>query len=506
MGKLDEFKLNNTIEYKGYWDISSTNVGENEWIQTAVPGVLKLNNGQAKLELNGVLNFLNHIKIHDGIDIFGYLSNGLYVKLEKCYQISMKLSVPGYKIENYICNKCIVLNKNYFDSDNDEDIKVTKVRFSIDYLEDWYNVDLPESNIFDEHNDFSIKYKNEFFENNEFKILNDDYIIKLVRKQNFNYLIHRGVVPEVKSYIKVSSINFNAVSLYTMYEIATWMKDFINFITQIYGNFLCFEFALEDKNHCEKAVKLDNGDYKCLNPIYLGKLLIQQIIDGNNQLKVNSLRLKDILEDFDLLIRNWFLNKEKLIYIISLHNQNKISNLDINTKLVNQIKILETYYDNYKKREREEISDRENKLNETKSKVKEFLNEIDVENNIKEEIVIKIDHKSKSKNPSLREKLKVTLEDLPEDLKCIFYYVDPGWEKDNNFTDEFAERLKDTRNYHIHGANPNKNKKRYKTIKEIITVNQILDYIIYFLVLKSLELDDMKILNYPFIKQKLKNY
>lgn len=503
MGKLDEFRLNNTIEYKGYWDISSTNVGENEWIQTAVPGVLKLNNGQAKLELNGILSFLNHIKIHDGIDIFGYLSNGLYVKLEKCYQISMKLSVPGYKIENYICSKCIVLNKNYFNSDNNKDIKVTKARFSIDYLEEWYNVDLPESDVLNDCDDFSIKYKNEFFENNEFKILNDDYIIKLVRKQNFNYLIHRGVVPEFKSYIEVSSINFNAVPLYTIYEIATWMKEFINFITQIYGNFLCFEFIFEDENHCEKAVKLDNGDYKCLNPIYRGKFLIQQTNDGNSQLKVNSLRLKNILEDFDLLIRNWFLNKEKLIYIISLYNQNKIPTLDINTKLVNQIKILETYYDNYKNNKREIVSDRENKINKTKLKVKDFINGMDIQGYIKEEVIRKIDYDSNRKNPTLREKLYVTLKELPIDLKSIFYNVDPEWEKDDRFIDKFAQRLKDTRNYLTHGANPNKNKMRYKSIKEIIIVNQILDYFIYYLVLKTLGLEDSKILNYPFIKYKL---
>lgn len=502
MGNLNEFKLNNIIEYKGLWSISEVGIYTKEWIETAARGTLKINNGKIKLEINGKLNSYSFKNAYNSFDIFGYLSNGLYVKLEKCYITRMNFPSPGYPTENYIATRGFILNKN---DDNiiSKTLQATQVRISLNYLEDWYDINLPTINNVGNDGLYSIEYNNSFFNNNNYEILDGKYNVKLVRNLSQNHNIHKGVVTEVDFYIKINSKGYETNSIDDLLGLAFWFKDFINFITQIFGNLTECSYLLEDEVNRLWIEKVNKDEYICHRPYYEGKLIFNQLSFNNDELGFYSLRLSNVYKDFGLLINEWFKNKDNFDYIISLYNQNQIPNLDINTKLVNQIKILESYYDNYKVKKREKITGRENKLNETKTKLKEYLNLIDVEEGIKEDIVKNINYSSKNKNSTLREKLKVILEGLPQEFNSIFSYIDPEWEKDDQFIENFAIRLKDTRNYHTHGANPDKNKDRFESIEEIIRVNQALDYIIYFLVLKVLGLDNKKILNYPFIKDKI---
>lgn len=102
----------------------------------------------------------------------------------------------------------------------------------------------------------------------------------------------------------------------------------------------------------------------------------------------------------------------------------------------------------------------------------------------------------------MREKITILLESLPLEVKNIFSDIEVNYSKNKKFFENFAVRLKDTRNYYIHGANPNKNKRRFKSTSEIIKVNQVLDYVIYYLVLERLGQKE-KILNYPFLRSKI---
>lgn len=502
MANLREFRLDNIIEYKGLWSISAVGIYTKKRIETAVRGTLKINNGKIRLEINGKLKSYNFKNTYNSFDIFGYLSNGLYVKLEKCYITGIHFPSPGYPTESYTSARGFIINKN---DDNiiSKTLKATQVRISLNYLEDWYDINLPTINNVGNDGLYSINYNNDFFDNNNYEILEGKYYVKLVRNLTQNYNIHKGVITEVDSYLKINSKGYEPKPIDNLLDLAFWFKEFINSITQTFGNLTECSYLLEDNVNRIWIEKIKKDEYIYHRPYYEGKLIFNQLNFNDDELSFYSLRLSNVYKDFGLLINEWFKNKDNLDYIISLYNQNQIPNLDINTKLVNQIKMLEAYYDNYKVNKREKITDKENRLNKTKTKLKEYLNLFDVEEGIKEDIIKNINYASKNKNPTLREKLKVILESLPEEFKFIFNYIDPKWDKNDKFLDEFTVRLKDTRNYHTHGANPNKNKNRYKSIKEIIRVNQALDYIIYILVLKSLGLDNEKILNYPFIKYKL---
>lgn len=82
--------------------------------------------------------------------------------------------------------------------------------------------------------------------------------------------------------------------------------------------------------------------------------------------------------------------------------------------------------------------------------------------------------------------------------------LNTDWINSNEIISIFSERLKDTRNFYTHGANVNRHKKRLKTITEFIIADIILDIIIYYYVLNTLGIGKEKIIEYPFIRKKLK--
>ena len=195
-----------------------------------------------------------------------------------------------------------------------------------------------------------------------------------------------------------------------------------------------------------------------------------------------------------------FENRYKLEYIIDLYLQNLASNLALETDLINQIIILETYYDNFLAGKSEEIDDNDKKLEEIKQKIKNFIDDPATAPSVREEIIKSLDKKS-NKNSTLREKLTVLLQNLPNELSDGLTRVDASWKNDNEFIEKYAERLKDTRNFYTHGANKKRNKKRFKTFEEAMSANKVLDYIIFYYIIKALDtFDDEWILNLPFFR------
>lgn len=162
MANLREFRLDNIIEYKGLWSLSAVGVYTKNRIETAVRGTLKINNGKIRLEINGKLKSYNIKNTYNSFDIFGYLSNGLYVKLEKCYIISINFPSPGYPTESYMATRGFILIKN---DDNiiSKTLQATQVRISLNYLEDWYDINLPTINNVGDDGSYSIDYNNDFF-------------------------------------------------------------------------------------------------------------------------------------------------------------------------------------------------------------------------------------------------------------------------------------------------------------------------------------------------------
>lgn len=510
MGNIKKFRLDDHQNFKGMWALSPAELFEKNgftFSDEARPGNLELSEGRIALDLNGSFNEFNSNLTEETYRIYGYLSSGLFVILEKCFITNTSLSAHGYVVETYHASLAYILAKNPIDKDFNTEAKIvaTKVYFGIDYLDDWYNIDLPSYEDSNDTEGFSIRHNNTFFDENKFEVDGGNYIVRLQRKLIANQVMNQGARAIYEPFISITTKDYTEKSIETLFEAASWVLRFTDFITQTFGKYNYFEFYLEDEINNDSVETLENGDCIFHDPLYKGRLIFPQTTKKARKLSRSTLKLRNIKNDYAKLISAWFEKKDELKYIIDLYYQNVISGIDIETVLVNQIKMMETYYDNFLQGKSENISDKEARVKEVKDQIKDWMVESSIEVPIKEEIIKKLDRAPKPKI-NLREKLTVLLEGLPIELKCIYLDIDPEWEDDEDFCKDYSERLRDTRNFYTHGANKNKNKKRLETTKDLVTASSVLECVMYYYVLKSIygEDNDQLIFQLPYLMSKIK--
>lgn len=349
---------------------------------------------------------------------------------------------------------------------------------------------------------FFVSYTNDFFENNLYKILDGEYIISLKRNIKSKNNIYKGSVIEFDPYISISTKNYELLPVYEFIDLSYWLLNLHDFLTQTRGKCEYFEFYSEDEINRSRSEKLENGDFVYYRPNYEGRFIMPQLVYFETELEMGALRLANIKDDYGNILGKWFKNKERLTYIIDLYKQNKIPGLDIETILVNKIKMLETYFDNFINDQPENNGRDDQELEEVKNEIKDYLENSETTIDVKEEIIRRLDSDKKHR-VILREKLTAIFEKMPEELIEKVIKLNPKWVESSEILLKFAERLKDTRNFHTHGADESKNKKRLKTTKEYILADSILDIVIYYSVLFVLEISDEDILSYPFIDKKI---
>ena len=141
---LDSYRLDNKNILKGKWAISLNELIPDDGIisNKAISGNLELNNGKITLDLNGRLTGVS-LRLFDDIEkIYGYLSNNLYVVLEKCYLINPTIISNGYNVEKYISNYAYIISlpNNDVSVLKNQEVYATRAKFSFSYLNDWYNI------------------------------------------------------------------------------------------------------------------------------------------------------------------------------------------------------------------------------------------------------------------------------------------------------------------------------------------------------------------------------
>lgn len=504
MTKIKRLRLNEKIILKGRWSSSFEKMfDENgKFSEKVVSGDLELTEDHISLKLNGKIDNSTKNSDKEFNRIYGYSSNGLFIILENCFVENSSFSVPGYEMESYSANKGYIIELNSNKNMIKNEILATKVKFGINYLNDWLNLELPSAS-FDETNGYTITYHNDFFQNNRYDILDGKYYISLRRNIKVNNNINKGSSIKFDPYVSISTKDYSAISVCEFIELSSWLLKLHDFLSQTYGKYEYFEFYFEDEINNFSIEKLENGNMKFNLPFYKGRYIFLQMPTAETNLDINALRLKDIKDEYGKIAQNWFKNQENLKYIINLYYQNAIPTMDIESIVVNKIKMLEAYYDNYMGNESENITDFDIKVENTKTIIKNCLEDFDIEIPVKEEIIIRLD-KDGSRNISLREKLTVILDKIPNELKENILNLNPDWRNSDETISIFSERLKDTRNFYTHGANVNRHKKRLKTITEFIIADIILDIIIYYYVLNTLGIGKEKIIEYPFIRKKLK--
>ncbi len=503
MGKMGSIRMDNRQFIKGMWATRAEDlIDENNFfLDTAIPGALEINEGRVTLDLNGKLDSDRRTFLNGFEKVYGYSHSGLFIVLEKCYMTSRSMNAPGYEVEKYLVSSAFLLNDfSDFTSTGSEKIKATGIKFSVDYFKNWFNLDLPTLDETGYPNELSIVYRNDFFKDRRYEILDGLYSLSIVRDIRFNFKINEGVDEEIESFISIETKGYRQDTVEDLLKIANWAFKMNDFLSQTYGSYEYIEFCLEDEvNHSWKE-SLENGMVLLHGPFYSGRLVFSQLSEGKSNLKVDDLRLNNIKEIYGDLIRSWFENWDKLKYIVDLYYQNRIPSLDTDTKVVNKIKILETYYDHFWKENKSGQSEVDGGLEDAIQKTKEWVMEQDFGDEVKKNLVEKINAKQGNKI-SLVQKLKRILENLPDKLKNMFSEVDPNWRENEKFIQDYANKLKNTRNYHTHGSN--EAEIRLKSLQEFSKASDILDAIIYFLILGTIGLEDEEILDLPFLEEKL---
>lgn len=503
MGKMDSIRMDNRQFIKGMWATRAEDlIGENGFfLDTAIPGTLEINEGRTTLDLNGKLHSDRRDFFNNFEKIYGYSHSGLFIVLEKCYFTNRSMSVPGYEVEKYLVGRAFLLNDfSDFTSTGSEKIKATGIKFSVDYFKNWFNIELPIVEDTNYPKDFSVTYTNQYFETNTFDFLKGKYSLKIQRKVMFKNNIENGFDLEFNPFISIETKDYRRESVEDLLQIANWACKMNDFLTQSYGSYNYVEFHMEDEVNHYWSEREKDGMYLIHGPKYTGRLVFSQLSDINSKFKNSRLPLRRIKDIYGDLIRAWFENWDKLKYIVDLYYQNRIRSLDIETKVVNKIKILETYYDHFWSEEESTQNEVDPDLENAIQKTVQWVKEQDFEDEVKKNLTKKINAKWE-KRIYLTDKLKRILENLPDNLKNIFSEENPNWREDEEFIENYAIKLKNTRNYHTHGSN--EAEIRLKSIEELSVASDILDAVIYYLILGTTGLEDEEIIDFPFLKEKL---
>lgn len=503
MGKMDSIRMDNQQFIKGMWATRAEDlIGENGFfLDTAIPGTLEINEGRITLDLNGKLHSDRRVFLNNSEKVYGYSHSGLFIVLEKCYITNRSMSAPGYEVEKYLASRAFLLDDfSDFTSTGSEKIKATGIKFSVDYFKNWFKIDRPIVEDTNYPNDFSITYTNQYFETNTFDFLKGKYSLKIQRKVMFKNNIENGFDLEFNPFISIETKDYRHESVEDLLQIANWTFKMNDFLTQSYGSYNYVEFHMEDEINHYWSEREKDGMYLIHGPKYTGRLVFSQLSDINSMFKNSRLPLRRVKDIYGDLIRAWFENWDKLKYIIDLYYQNRIPSLDIDTKVVNKIKILETYYDHFWSEEESSQNEVDPDLENAIQKTVQWVEEQNFEDKVKDKVAKKINAKWSNKT-SLAQKLKKILENLPDKLKNMFSEEDPNWREKEKFIENYAKKLKNTRNYHTHGSN--EAEIRLKSIEELSVASDILDAVIYFLILGTMGLEDGEILDLPFLEEKL---
>ena len=94
MGSIKKFRLDDDQKFKGMWALSLAELFEKNgftFSDEARPGNLELSEGRITLDLNGSFNEFDSNLAEETYRIYGYLSSGLFVILEKCFITSTRM-------------------------------------------------------------------------------------------------------------------------------------------------------------------------------------------------------------------------------------------------------------------------------------------------------------------------------------------------------------------------------------------------------------------------------
>jgi hypothetical protein len=436
--------MTNSISFKGVWFLP---IDPNK----KVAGILSFNQEDgAELELIGQLSsILDFNEIHSPEIILGISTDGKLITLYKNYEYFKSKSIPGFGISKY--NTQFILIGSHFE--NEKDLFFNSLIVDFSYLNEWVNqigFENIESNF--EKNTSDIRYKKP--QNIEFKIsehLNGSF------EFSFNAPMHNFIHSAVVN--QITYLRLNSLSGMTFFEIMDAMWHFNNFLVLgVYEDVYPFSVLLTNSDNFEE---LNGVKYFTETKVYYK---IKSARNNNIRKHQNNFLFTytHLNQNFELIIQNWFKNKEKLNTISVSLIENLLNNKFNENSFLDIIRALETYHRRFKKNE---LDSKEN----YSLKLQNILDSIPKEYYEWLKGLLAF-----SNEPSLGERLKNIFELLSES-KVINTIINPH---------EVILNTKNSRNYYTHFSVKLKNKALEGV--ELYRLTEKLQIVLFYLILNEI--------------------
>lgn len=463
MTKVFKENRRNKFEIKGLWWTPDN--------PEQIPGILIYEPNKIRLELTGVLGEEELFGKKAPEIICGFSNEGEQFRLFPNLISGNTYSFPGFPTETYDIDEFIAGVFEDGDFLSRDNIIFDSATFYTDKLTSWLNPDVMQkaTRIKPELNEdvMTLKYIN---------VPTKAYYIDCINtaiSENYTINTNHNGEPNLETTIRtVSSFIFDPDKPQCLDWYLSKITSFKNLLMVLMGEPTKYiDFVLYNKEN-DKKIKFFNKELTNENK--------------SNKSKSFIVKYKDIEEQFENLVKNWYLKQDSLKIVFELYLSDFYTKSFVETKLLNVIQTLEIYH-----RKADYIGKH--------FQDKDFNSYITLLNNfIDSHLPKEASEKFKGKlthanEYSLSKRLKEIIWDFEDDIIVLLF----GSKKNAK---KFINKLVDTRNYLTH-YDPNNKKNILKDPYDQLSATTIVKVLLSFVFFKELGCNEMFI--YSLIKKNI---
>lgn len=482
---MSAYRLDSEFQILGEWFLKNNTLDE------SIKGTLFYSEKEIILELYDAFGNIFNDEYSNLEFIYGFSTDGKTVLLNNLSMKRGKENFPGFPTINYYVQDFLILQENYNNSSELYDLinhitsqsldnfQVRNTVFTFDSISEWMHKSTIQKMKDEKNNIITLKADLGNYEVDKYVIPNQDIMLKENIKVTVEQREH--IVTEEHALIIEPTSKRQTMDFANSFDNANRIKHLVEFFVNYPLKFNYIEFHYEDINPIS-----EKGEDK---EIKIGRYFFTSIGERLTEKPKLSVKYTDIRNEFEHLLKNWFLKEDELEFIINSFIGDIYMPNYINTQLLNSIRNLEIYHRHFIDKDNKEPHD-------------EFLeNEISalitfVENNIstknQSRFIRNIQYNPET---NLNKRLVELFKLLP--LKLSESIIKQPKKSLSKSINSFAYKLTQIRNYFTHGDD----KEKFKDIVEIIEnglkmyeYNRKLKIIIKYFIYKELGMSEDLIL------------
>lgn len=438
MDKTSKMLLTDTFEVIGKWFLSADD-SESNWID----GILRYSPQRIVLELFGMFHEKDPCGFCEAPShpiVYGFSESGEKLTLFGCLSAQASVRTPGFDTASYTVNKFYVGTKFV-----DEESKIMQEAIlTFTNIDAWLKYQILSYRYSSDHKKFEciIDFNSPYLNKKRYEILSEsielnEEISFKVKYPNDFFLNEKTEIIINRNY-RMCSIDKQPLSANTLFENMQKLRRLLSLLigNPMYFSYIDFNLPKdinesfdgekhEVKNNC-RLFFLQVGDIencKHLSPNKPHSILIKR---------------KDIANNIDEIINNWYKEQDKLSEIVNGFISDLYLPAYLENKFLSVARGLESYHRFYIK---ENTQESDATLVDDRSKLIKFI-EAEISEENKDLFLSNAIHEYEM---SFRKRLKYLLKMIPEEIKTSLLEIAKSRERDR-----FITTIVETRNYFTH--------------------------------------------------------